>query len=359
MTRLWTTGYETGDVAESGTSTVGATHTMSVVSSVPTPRAGLYCLKIAATAAAFNSASSKAFAFGANKTDVWLRFAFYAHGLGASNDLTMVLWNDSAGAAQCCLGFIPADGLLRVYRGSSTITTVIATASSAMTQDAWHVIEMRFQITSATVGTVEVWLDNVRVINFSGDNSNTANVNVLSVQIGPLNTASSSTGMTGVYLAFDDIAINDTAGTVNNGRPGDGRVVLLTPNGAGSSTQFVRGGTDTGANYSQVNEIPPSLAQYVSSATVGNRDLYTLADLGVAVASINVVEVVSLAQNTDAGGGSLAPTVKSGATTSEATAVALGTTAGYITGRWETDPSTGAAWTATGVNALEVGATVR
>ena len=358
MTRLFTTGYETGDVAEAGTSTVAAVHTMTVVSATPTPRAGSYCLKIGSAGTGFNGSSSKAFAFASTKTDMWLRVAFFAHGLGSSNECTFVVWNDNLGGAQCSLGFWPADGLLRVHRGGTTVTTVIGTASSAMTQDAWHVIEMRYQITSATVGTVEVWLDNVRVINFAGDNSATANVNVLSVQLGALFTASSSTSP-GIYLAFDDIAINDTSGSVNNARAGDGRVVLLVPNGAGSSTQFVRGGTDTGANYSQVNEIPPSLLQYVSSATVGNRDLYTLADLAVAVSSINVVEVISLAQNSDAGGGSLAPTVKSGSTTSEASAVSLAASAGYINGRWETDPATGAAWTAAAVNALEAGATVR
>jgi len=359
MTRLWTTGYETGDVAESGVSTVGAAQTLTVVGSTPTPRAGSYCLKLAAAAGAFNTVTSKAFAFGSNKTDVWLRFAFYVHGLPSGSEGTIVLWNDSAGSAQCSLGFWPSDGLLRVHRGGSTATTVIATASAALTQDAWHAIEMRYQITSATVGIVEVWLDGTRVVNFSGDAAATANVNVLSVLLGALFTASASTGMTGVYYAFDDIAINDTAGSVNNGRAGDGRVVLLSPTGAGSNSGLTRGGTDTGANWSQTSELPPSLTQYVFGATAALRDTYALGDLPVTPASISAVEVIALAQNNDAGAGSLGLTVKSSSTTNEGTAQALGTSAAYLRQLYETDPATSTAWTAAGVNALEAGVTVR
>jgi hypothetical protein len=79
----------------------------------------------------------------------------------------------------------------------------------------------------------------------------------------------------------------------------------------------------------------------------------------VAVSSINVVEAIALAQNSDAGAGSIGLTIKSGATTNEATAISLGTSAGYVTSRWETDPATTAAWTTSAVNALETGATVR
>ena len=80
--------------------------------------------------------------------------------------------------------------------------------------------------------------------------------------------------------------------------------MLLTPNGAGSSTQFARWYRH-GANYSQTNELPPSIAQYVSSATVAQRDMYTLSDIGVAVQSINCVEGIFLAR-TRRRGGSLA-----------------------------------------------------
>lgn len=358
MTRLLTCGYETGDIAEAGVSTVGASATLTAVASTPTPRAGVYSLKAASTVSNF-AATYKTFALPASKTEVWIRFAIYFHNVSFAAEFVFAALQDASGGAQNCLTWDANSGVIRARLSNVASGTLLGTGGTALPPDSWHVIDWRCQITSTTVGVTEVWLDGNRIINFSGDNTFTGSLaNVQFLLLGqPAGTLGSS-GV-GFYIAFDDIAVNDVAGTANNGRAGDGRVVLLGPNGAGTTTQFVRGGTDTGANYSQVNEIPPSLTQYVGSPTVGNRDLYTLQDLPVAVQSINVVEVLALAQNSDAGGGSLAPTLKSGATTNEATAVGLSTSAGYITGRWETDPNTSAAWAAAAVNALEAGATVR
>jgi hypothetical protein len=162
-----------------------------------------------------------------------------------------------------------------------------------------------------------------------------------------------------MYAAFDDLAVNDTAGTLNNGQIRDGRVVLLVPTGAGSNTALTRGGTDSGANWSQVDELPPSMTDYVYSATAATRDTYALSDLPAGIASINVADVVALVQNSDAGAGSIGLTVKSGSTTNEGSALALGATAAFIHQQYETDPATSAAWTASAINALEAGVTVR
>jgi hypothetical protein len=355
MTRLLTTGYETGDVNEAGTSTIGATSTMTAVNTAPAPRAGAYCLKCACTSSTF-AATYKTFNLGAAKTDVWIRFAVYFHPIGTT-EWVFAATQDSAGGAQNCLTWDPSSGAIRARLSNTNAGTLLGTAGTALPADTWHVIDWRVQITSTTVGVVEVWLDGNRVINFSGDNTSSTTANVQFVLLGHVSPSVSSA--TGMYIAIDDIGVNDAAGTLNNARLQDGRVVLLVPSGAGSSTQFTRGGTDTGANFSQVNELPPSMAQYVGSNTVGNRDLYALGDIPVAVQSINVVEAVLLAQNSDAGGGSIAPTIKSSAAINEATAIGLTTSPGYVVGRWETDPNTSAAWTVAAVNAAEAGATVR
>jgi hypothetical protein len=204
---------------------------------------------------------------------------------------------------------------------------------------------------------MELFVNIVQAISFSGDNTNTANVNVASAWAG-LNGSSATGAGTVCNVGFDDIAINDTTGTRNNGRIGDGRISRFMPTGAGGSTVLTRGGTDTGANWSQTSEVPPSMTQYVYSANAGDRDLYNLADISN-VASINVVEEVVYALNSDASAGSMAPTIQSGSTVSEAAAQALSVAAAHYHARWETDPNTGAAWTAAAINALQAGATVR
>jgi hypothetical protein len=356
MTRLLTTGYESGDINEAGTSTIGSGGALTCASSTPTPRAGNFCLKAAATGVGTFNATHKTIALPSAQTDVWLRFAFMAHIVALSTETTFAAVLDAAAGVQCGLSYSPSDGLIRLYRGLNLV--LLGTGSTVMPQDTWHVIEWRTQILTSTTGTSEVWLDGNQIITFSGDNSASATLNVQSVRLGLQNAAGLGSAALH-FLAYDDIAANSTSGSINNGRPGDGRVLMLTPDGAGSSTQLTRGGTDTGANFSQVNELPPSMTQYVSSATVGQRDLYTLSNLGVAVQSVNCVEGVLFAVNSDASGGSIAPTIRSGGTTNEGTATGLSTSAAYVRQLWETDPATGAAWTAAAVDAAELGATVR
>lgn len=357
MTRLLTCGYETGDVAEAGISTIGTNSQITAVNSSPSPRAGgAYCLRMGPpTSGTTLNATTKAYTLPASKTDVWFRVGVYIHPV-PSGELVIAQVQDSAGTVVNCLTWDSTTGALRVRQGASTGSTLLATGTG-FAADSWHLVELREQFTSTTVGVTEVWVDGVQIINFSGDN--TATTALANAQFLLLGIFAAQSAAAGMYIAFDDLAVNDTSGTRNNARVGDGRVMLLVPNGAGSSTVLARGGTDTGANYSQVNELPPSLVQYVGSSTVGDRDLYAMADLGVAVTSINCVEAIVLAQNSDASAGSIGPTIKSGATINEATAISLGTTAGYVSSRWETDPNTSAAWTASAVNAVEAGVTVR
>src|SRR5436190_2660167 len=324
MNRLVTCGFETADINEAGaTPVIGANNSLTVVSTAPAPRAGAYCLKALVTASTQFAVTNKTFPLSTSKTDVWFRCAFLASGTIPSAVSIMGV-NDSAGLTQGTITYNGSDNLLRAYRGNSS-NTLLGVSSQSMSLSAWHVIEVRWQILTGTTGAAEVWLDGTQVINFSGDTSQTSTLNVGAVFLGV--NVSAGGAATGSYLAWDDLAINDTSGTLNNGRPGDGRVVLLVPTGAGSTTALSRGGTDTGANWSQTNELPPSMTQYVFSATAATRDTYALSDLPSGVASINVADVLALAQNSDAGAGSLGLTVKSGATTTEGPDQAMGTAA--------------------------------
>src|SRR5215471_7564898 len=113
MTRLLTTGWETGDINEMGGVAAG---TQAVVTSSPTPRSpGAYCLRIGNAAGTAN----REWTLPATKTEVWTRFSFYAHGF-TSQELMFILFSDSAGSSQGCVTFNPGDGFLRVYRGAAT-----------------------------------------------------------------------------------------------------------------------------------------------------------------------------------------------------------------------------------------------
>lgn len=355
MTRLLTCGWETGDINEAGSvSVIASFSTLEANSSNPTPRTpGNYCLRAAYPGGTMDT-TYRAFPLPASKTEVWVRFSFLSN-MSSSSNLGIAVLEDSSGAAQTSLYYNHSDKFLRVYSGNGS--TLLATSSATLLANTWYTIDWRTLISTATTGASEVWIDGVQAINFSGDNSATSTLNVATLKLGQVAAAGFSNG--GGHFGFDDLAINDTAGSINNARIGDGRIVLLKPNGAGTNADQTRGGTDSGANWSQVDDFPPSMSDYVYASTAAARDTYALQDVPSGSWTVNAVEVLSYAQNSTSGSGSLGLTVKSGATTNEGTAQSLAASSQYVRQLYETDPNTGVAWTVAAVNALEAGTTVR
>lgn len=113
-----------------------------------------------------------------------------------------------------------------------------------------------------------------------------------------------------------------------------------------------------GANYANVADIPDSTATYNSSATVGAKDLYTMADLPAGVTTIHGAQANNHAWKTDAGSKNLKNAIKSGATTAYGSSIALSASMTANSDVFETDPNTSTAWTVSGVNGVEVGAEV-
>jgi len=356
MTRLVTCGWESGDINEASTA-FGGTITRAVVTNTPTPRSpGTYCYKLGGAVSIVNGQSNIMFA--APKTEIWVRVAIYCNTSGQQTEKPFLKFLDASVGVQGTISWNPVDQLVRAYRGDSA--TVIGTSTFTFPVATWHTCEVRWKVTSTTSSTdgiVEVWIDGTRWINLPAVDS--TNTSILNIQGIALNETIGS-GSSGTFMAFDDLAINDTNGTINNGQIGEGRVVLLKPtaNGAIAPAQ-TRGGTDTGANWSQVNELPMSMTQYVYASAAGTRDTYALEDIPAGIWTINAVEVLALAQNSDAGLGSLGLTLISGATTNEGAAQSLTISAAYYRQLYETDPNTSAAWTNAAVNALEAGTTVR
>lgn len=99
-----------------------------------------------------------------------------------------------------------------------------------------------------------------------------------------------------------------------------------------------------------------SAASYVSSSNVGDSDLYTLTNISGTPATVVGVTTRGYCQKSDAGTRNVAVQLKSGSTTVQSASTALNTTWGWIYRTDLTDPATSAAWTATGVNNVQIGA---
>ncbi|MFD8254678.1 hypothetical protein, partial [Streptomyces werraensis] len=173
-------------------------------------------------------------------------------------------------------------------------------------------------------------------------------------------------------IYIDDIAVNDTTGSVQNGLPGPGSVVHLRPDSAGDAAGWTTtvGGT---ANWQRVSEVTPNDATTYNSTTATGTtavDDFNLAS--AASAGINSGDTIKLVQ---VGGriGSTATTAASlvyrikgqaGGTVTESASVSVAVN-GWATHKAAapfpyqltsyTNPQTGAAWTAASLDTAQIG----
>lgn len=185
----------------------------------------------------------------------------------------------------------------------------------------------------------------------------------------PLTTPQSLTAGTQYWLGF-----MQDAGSANMS-PADnlvaGRNVTATfASGAPSTCPATAGGQQTVVVYGNItlaspvnwyevaSQPPQGAASYVYDSVVGHEDLYAVPNLSAPATSIYAVAVKANVAKSDAGARTISVRCKSGTTDSAGsggTAIAPATSYTWVTSLYPTDPNTGAAWTLSGVNAVQCG----
>lgn len=130
---------------------------------------------------------------------------------------------------------------------------------------------------------------------------------------------------------------------------------VLRPTSDGSTQQWTNG---TGATFAEIDEAIVSTADYVrGSGAAGEVALFGLTDCAAAgiTGTIHAIRVVLRIAEDSAVASSFSLRIKSGATTSDTTAVDISSVGVIIERIFETDPNTGAAWTLAALDALEAG----
>lgn len=211
-----------------------------------------------------------------------------------------------------------------------------ASSSGVVAEGVWNYFEIEFTRNSST-GSVNIYMNGTLIANASS-------VNTGSASIDQPNWPNQNDGST---RSIDDLYITNVATKL-----GEQRVVVLAPT-ADSAVQFTR---STGAvNYANVDDATfNGDTDYNSSATVGQKDRFDLADLPYTPVSIKAVQSVLCARKDDATTRAIRANIKSGATTSNGSTVGMAASHALSFNIWETDPNTSAAWTSTAVNALQL-----
>jgi hypothetical protein len=247
-------------------------------------------------------------------------------------------FGDSGGTLHITVQF--TGGLINVLRGG----TVIGTSSAGLIPaNSWGFVEVQSKIDSST-GFVTVKYNMNTVISFSGNTKNGGTATTV-------DTAQMYFDGGAVIYVDDVYILNDTGSAPHNTFLGDVRVQVLQPNGAGSSTQLT---PSSGANYTTVDELPYSEADYVSGSTSGLRDLYTLTDIGT-VNNIYGVQTNVVARKTDSSPISVRNVLRSGGANFVGSSNSLTASSLTFIDLRANDPATSTAWTQASINALEAG----
>jgi len=243
-----------------------------------------------------------------------------------------------------------ADGTMSVTRNGTVLGT---TPSAVGLTNQWNYYEFKATI-HPTAGAYELRVNGQSLISATNVNTrNTANSSANQIQCG---SANSYNGGSGVY-DFDDFYACDGTGTTNNDFLGEMRIETLYPASPGTNTNFTP--NPAGSNYANVKDAPPDDdATIVSGNTLGLMDTYLMSHLSGTPTTIKGTMLSVMARKDNAGTRAVAPVIRSGATNSIGANGYLGASYACYTRIDETDPGTGAAWTAAGVNAVECGQSV-
>ncbi len=280
MGRLFTSGFEenTNTVNVEWTGTNG-----SPTIQTGTTRTGTYAGQITSLVSGTALGWFYQFSSANVSTDTYIRF-YINIAVYPNADTQIMCLLDSTGNDP---GDIRLTSTGTMYMTDNTGSQV-GSASSALSLNTWHRIELRYFNTSST--------EELKI-----DGSSISLSTTISGQVyreahfgGNLNGGISSTGTW--YL--DDIAINDTGGTTQNSYPGSGQVVTLRPNAAGDNNAFTVqiGGTAGAANnFTRVKEVTPDDAtSYNGAVTSGTIDDFNIDDTPAVLNSTSTITLVQL-----------------------------------------------------------------
>lgn len=261
-------------------------------------------------------------------------------------------FNDGANVVHVSIA-VTSTGVIQAWRGTqffSTGTLLGSSSGPVVVANAWQHIEAKVLI-SATVGTVEVRVNGVTVLNLTNQNTaNSADLTIAQVQL-----AASSRGdlaTQDVTAHFKDLVVWDTNGTSNNNFLGSVIVTSMLPDGDDTNTWARSSGS---VSNTLINESDPNDTNYISDAfPAAAKQVNTLSDLPSSVTSVKALMTLTRAANSDGGTGNIKTGLVSGATSGLGADKALTSAYSYYFDVFELDPNTGTAWTPSTANAAKI-----
>lgn len=234
-----------------------------------------------------------------------------------------------------------SDGTIQVYRGNNT--ALLGTLSDfSMLPDVYYHFEWK-TVVSATVGVVQVWVNEVSHLSLTSQNTGTTSIGQIQ-----LNAAAQVGFFTNGNFDFDDVVVRDDQ------QIGDVQVLALLPTGTGSTDQWTANGAATTREC--VDEAAPnSNTDYASESTVSDLSLWTYPTIPT-TSTIQAVVPIPFAEKTDAGTAKFKSVVRIGGVNYAGVEQAPSDSSyAYHPDILMNSPATAVAFTPTEWNSIEVG----
>lgn len=232
--------------------------------------------------------------------------------------------------------------------GYNSALTLVKSGTTALTANTWYRLDLSVG-SSATVGAYELKINGVS--EWSGT-TNTLLANATNVRIGKHTNRNGNT----VDFYYGPVVVDDAAFVSEP----NFYVATLMPNANGSTMNWTSGTAPS--DYTQVNERPPSNTNYVknSGASAGQVALFKVQPRSTYNIDSNA-SYIALKGRIRAGEDVAATSaqlirVRSGSTNSDSSTRDATATLVSVSRLLTTDPATGAAWTGSAIDAVEVGA---
>lgn len=259
MTRLWTCGFE----LQSATTEFGVNSGNIVTGTTPTMSTSVK--RRGTCSARFNPTAAESYIehqlTAGTVVRTFHRLYIRIATLPAAD--TNIYAIGQAGFFPCSLR-LKTTGALGI-RDSNLGTDLTGTTTLSLNR--WYRVELDFADAASGTGTFKLYVDGTLIASQA-----CSVINGFSrVRMGVNGVATS------MDMYMDDVAINDTTGSVQNSLPGPGAVVHMKPNAAGDNNLFATavGGT-AGAtnNFTRVNEVPPNdSTSYNSTVATGTTTI--------------------------------------------------------------------------------------
>lgn len=268
------------------------------------------------------------------------RFAIYPDTIPGTN-YNFVSYRNST-TPHIYLRLTGSTGIISVYHGGGTL---LGNTSASISLKSWVLLEVYLVVGDSPNGAVTIKADGETIATITGvDTKNGASTTVDNVyfEAGP-----------SVQFYLDDLGLD------NSEWCNDGRIELLTVNGAGDSTQWIPSGEvspDPLINYQMVDDVPPDGdTSYNSTASSGNTDLYSHSTFDPTGKTVRMLIAEGRLRG-EAGGEIVKLDIKRDGTVYKSSEITLTTAFKRFTSEYITDPSTSSAWNSSGIADTQVGA---